>query len=128
VLIRRTTLGTSLVAALAVGAIAAAPAPARPLDPGYSAGSGDPGISGTTSDQSHRYYHEQGSPQFQAGQPTWPAHPKPAGPAGTPLPPHASGGDDTVWIIGLAAGAVAAALSAAGFSRQTRVRAHRVAV
>ena len=127
-IMRRSTLGTSLAAALVVGAIAAAPAPARPLDPGYAGGGGDPGVSGTPSDRSHLYYHEQGTPQFQPGQPTWPAHPKPAGPSGASLPPHAGGGDDTVWIIGLAAGAVAAALSAAGLSRRTRLRARRVAV
>lgn len=115
---RRTTLGTTLAAALAAGAIATTPALARPLDPGHGAGTANPG---TSAQSQHLYYH-------QHSEPTWPAHSRPDQAVSTPLPRHASGGDDTVWIIGLAAGVVAAALSAAGLSRHARVRARRVVV
>ena len=115
---RRTTFGTTLAVALAAGALATTPALARPLDPGDGSGSAEPG---TSAQSQHLYYHEH-------AEPTWPAHSLPDQAVSTPLPRHASGGDDTVWIIGLAAGGVTAALSAAGLSRHARVRARRVAV
>lgn len=115
---RRTTIGTTLAAAVAAGAIATTPALARPLNADYGPGYADPGAA---AESQHLYYHQHAAP-------SWPGHSRPEHAVSTPLPRHAGGGDDTVWIIGLAAGAFAAALSAAGLSRHARVRARRVAV
>lgn len=113
---RRTAIATFIAAAIAASAIATTPALARPLDLGYG-GRADPGARAQA--QQHLYYHELG----QQAEPTEPAHA-----VSMPLPRHASGGDDTAWIVGLAAGAVVAALGAAGLSRHARIRARRVAV
>jgi hypothetical protein len=132
---RRTTLKHTVVAALAVGAVVAAPAGARPLD---RIDRFDNPTPTPAPYQDLRGEHATdpappGSDTFMPGQPTWPTHPVPiVTPAVQPAQPApASGGgdsDDTVWLIvgiGLAASGIVAG-SAAGVAH--RVRARRVAV
>jgi hypothetical protein len=129
---RRSTLKHTVAATLAVAAVVAAPAGARPLDRIDRFDNPMP-----TPHQDLRGEHATdpappGTEKFMPGQPTWPSHPRPfhvpTVEAAQPATTSSDGGDDTVWLIlgiGLAAGGIVAG-SAAGVRRH--VRARRVAV
>ena len=113
---RRTTMKHALVASLAISALTASSAAARPLF-----------------DRPDRFdsgpQNEQPVPP--PGQPVWPLHPEPLV-APAPAPAAAAtdddGGVDGVWIV-IGAGLAATGLAAgsAGLVRHNRVRARRVA-
>ena len=130
---RRTILQHTLVAALAVSALAASPALGRPIDPAHPYDSRTSSLAGTASEPRQDLRGEgakgAGPPAFQPGQPTWPINPEPVSKPAAPAPATDGGGDGSVWLvlgIGLAATGVAA--GTAGVARRSRVRARRVAV
>ena len=127
----RSTLKTTLAAALAASVLTAGPAVAMPMEDGPAVNGGGADTTEKSPAQDLRGEHARDAARNQVapGQPTWPVNPTPLPAPAAPAKASSDGGGvDTTWLLLGLAGAGIVAGSAAGVARHTRVRARRVAV
>ena len=120
------TVQNTLVAAMAVCAVAAAPAFSKPMPKDARAESPTSSLAGTTSKrQDLRGERAQDAARHAPfGHPTWHLRPEPASVAPDPVPAKDGGGDEAWLLLGIG---LASAGTAGGAARHYRVRARRVA-
>ena len=127
----RSTLKTTLAAALAASVLTAGPAVAMPMEdgPAVYGGGADTTEKSPAQDLRGEQARDAARNQVAPGQPTWPVNPTPLPAPAAPAKASSDGGGvDTTWLLLGLAGAGIVAGSAAGVARHTRVRARRVAV